>query len=102
MLDIPLFRYPRFISIQLLPVATGFIFIALIVYVLIWLITVQGRDAFMAGLSIVTLTAPMLVVPLLDGRVSQYASPGLLSGIGFLISVPDTWLLTHLSPDEGL
>ncbi|MCW2476786.1 MFS transporter [Candidatus Symbiopectobacterium sp. NZEC151] len=102
MLDLFLFRYPRFIGVQLLPVATGFSFIALIVYVPIWFITVQGRDAFTAGLAIVPLTAPMLVVPLLAGRAAQYVSPGLLSGIGFLISALGTWLLTRLSPDGGL
>ncbi|MCW2480240.1 MFS transporter [Candidatus Symbiopectobacterium sp. NZEC135] len=102
MLDIRLFRYPRFIGVQLLPVATGFSFIALIVYVPIWFIIVQGLDAFTAGLAIVPLTAPMLVVPLLAGRLAQYVSPGLLSGIGFLISALGTWLLAHLSADKDL
>ena len=83
MLELSLFRYPRFIGVQLLPVATGFSFIALIVYLPIWFIVIQGRDAFTAGLAILPLTAPMLVVPLLAGRMAQHVSPGLLSGIGF-------------------
>lgn len=61
MLELSLFRYPRFIGVQLLPVATGFSFIALIVYLPIWFIVIQGRDAFTAGLAILPLTAPMLV-----------------------------------------
>ncbi|MEQ9903070.1 MFS transporter [Pectobacterium aroidearum] len=102
MLDLSLFRYPRFIGVQLLPVATGFSFIALIVYVPIWFIAIQGRDAFTAGLAILPLTAPMLVVPLLAGRMAQRVSPGLLSGIGFLLSALGAWLLMRLSPDGSL
>lgn len=99
MLELSLFRYPRFIGVQLLPVATGFSFIALIVYLPIWFIVIQGRDAFTAGLAILPLTAPMLVVPLLAGRMARHVSPGLLSGIGFLISALGAWLLMGLSPD---
>nr|WP_302848865.1 MFS transporter [Azotobacter vinelandii] len=75
---------------------------ALIVYVPIWFIVIQGRDAFTAGLAILPLTAPMLVVPLLAGRMAQRVSPGLLSGIGFLVSAIGAWLLMGLSPDGSL
>ncbi|MEV4778128.1 MFS transporter [Burkholderia sp. LMU1-1-1.1] len=102
MLELSLFRYPRFIGVQLLPVATGFSFIALIVYVPIWFMVIQGRDAFTAGLAILPLTAPMLVVPLLAGRMARHVSPGLLSGVGFLISALGAWLLMRLSPDGSL
>jgi MFS family permease len=102
MLELSLFRYPRFIGVQLLPVATGFSFIALIVYLPIWFIVIQGRDAFTAGLAILPLTAPMLVVPLLAGRMARYVSAGLLSGIGFLISAIGAWLLMGLSADGSL
>ena len=43
----------------------------------------------------------MLVVPLLAGRMA-HVSPGLLSGIGFLISALGSWALMRLSPDGGL
>lgn len=102
MLELALFRYRRFIGVQLLPVATGFSFIALIVYLPIWFITVQGRDAFTAGLAILPLTAPMLVVPLLSARLAQHISAGLLSGIGFLIAALGAWWLRGLSADGGL
>lgn len=102
MLELSLFRYPRFIGVQLLPLATGFSFIALIVYVPIWFMVIQGRDAFTAGLAILPLTAPMLVVPLWAGRMARHVSPGLLSGIGFLISALGAWQLMRLSPEGGL
>ena len=101
MLELSLFRYPRFIGVQLLPVATGFSFIALIVYLPIWFIVIQDAT-FTAGLAILPLTAPMLAVPLLAGRMAQHVSPGLLSGIGFLVSALGSWALMRLSPDGGL
>lgn len=102
MLELSLFRYPRFIGVQLLPVATGFSFVALIVYLPIWFIAVQGRDAFTAGLAILPLTAPMLVVPLLAGRMARYSSPGMLSGIGLLVAALGAWLLMRISASDGL
>lgn len=102
MLDLSLFRYPRFIGVQLLPVATGFSFVALIVYLPIWFMAVQGRDAFAAGLAILPLTAPMLVVPLIAGRLARFVSPGILSGLGFLIAAAGALLLMRLSPEAGL
>ena len=44
----------------------------------------------------------MLVVPLLAGRMAQHVSPGLLSGIGFLISALGAWLMMGLSADGSL
>lgn len=102
MLDLSLFRYPRFIGVQLLPIATGFNFIALIVYLPIWFIAAQERDAFSAGLAILPLTAPMLIVPLLAGVLAKWISPGVLSGLGFLISAIGALLLMQLSPERGV
>ncbi|MCO5961097.1 MFS transporter [Sinorhizobium meliloti] len=102
MLDLSLFRYPRFIGVQLLPVATGFSFVALIVYLPIWFIAVQGRDEFAAGLAILPLTAPMLIVPLIAGRLARWISPGLLSGIGFIIAATGSLLLMRMSPAGGV
>lgn len=102
MLELSLFRYPRFIGVQLLPVATGFSFVALIVHLPIWFITIQGRDEFAAGLAILPLTAPMLIVPLLAGTLAKRIAPGILSGIGFLISAIGALLLMRLSPDGGV
>lgn len=102
MLDLSLFRYPRFIGVQLLPVATGFSFVALVVYLPIWFIAVQGRDEFAAGLAILPLTAPMLVVPLLAGRLATRISAGVLSGIGFLIAAAGSLWLMRMTPEGGV
>lgn len=102
MLDLSLFRYPRFIGVQLLPVATGFSFVALIVYLPIWFIAIQGHDEFTAGLAILPLTAPMLIVPLLAGTLAKWIAPGILSAVGFLLSAGGALLLMRLSPEVGV
>ncbi len=63
MLDLSLFKHPSFIGVQLLPIATGFSFIALIVYLPIWFIGIKGYSEFQAGLAILPLTAPMVIIP---------------------------------------
>lgn len=82
--------------------ATGFSFVALIVYLPIWFIAVQGRDEFAAGLAILPLTSPMLIVPLIAGRLARWVSPGLLSGIGFIIAAIGSLLLMRMSPAGGV
>ncbi|WP_162878245.1 MFS transporter [Trinickia diaoshuihuensis] len=71
MLDLSLFGNARFLGVLLLPVVTGFSFIALLVYPPIWFIGVEGDDEFHAGLAILPLTAPMLIVPFLAGILSK-------------------------------
>jgi MFS family permease len=98
MLDLSLFRYPRFIGVQLLPIATGFSFVALLVYLPIWFIGVQGYTEFQAGLAILPLTAPMVAVPLLAGALAKRVSPGILCGCGLLIAAIGEASLTVIAP----
>jgi Na+/melibiose symporter-like transporter len=44
----------------------------------------------------------MLIVPLLAGMLAKWIAPGILSGIGFLISAVGALLLMHLSPEGGV
>jgi MFS family permease len=98
MLDLSLFRYPRFIGVQLLPIATGFSFVSLLIYLPIWFIGIQGYTEFEAGLAILPLTAPMLVVPLLAGAFARHVSPGILCGIGLLVAAAGEASLIMLAP----
>lgn len=102
MLELALFRYPRFLGVQLLPVATGFSFIALIVYLPLWFMAIQGRDTLVAGLAILPLTAPMLIVPLLAGRLASHINPGVLAGVGFCIAALGTALMMRIAPDSRI
>lgn len=102
MLDLSLFKFPRFVGVQILPLATGFSFVVFLVYLPIWFITIQGRDPLTAGLAILPLTAPTLIVPLIAGRLTQYFSAGTLSGIGFILVALGEIGLLRMTPHDSL
>ncbi|PZU64137.1 MFS transporter [Sphingobium sp.] len=101
MLDLHLFRYPRFLGVQLLPIATGFSFIALLVYLPIWFIGAKGFSESQAGLAILPLTAPMLIVPFLSGTLAKYISPAVLCSGGLTLAAIGAFLLSGISPESS-
>lgn len=86
MLDLTLFRYPRFVGVQMLPVGTCFCYIVLIIMLPLRFIGAEGMSELDAGWLMVALSVPMLVVPMAAAVMTRWMSPGMLSGIGFLIA----------------
>ena len=97
MLDLSLFRYPRFVGAQLLPIGTGFCYLVLIVVLPMRLIGVDGYGAFDAGLLMAALSAPMLVVPLLGALLSHRIAPGLLCSASLLLATVGLVWLANLA-----
>nr|WP_315446603.1 MFS transporter [uncultured Pseudomonas sp.] len=86
MLDLTLFRFPRFIGVQVLPIGTCFCYIVLVVMLPLRFIGVEGLSEIDAGLLLLALSAPMLVVPMLAASMTRFVSAGILSGVGFLVA----------------
>ncbi|KAF2406922.1 Major Facilitator Superfamily protein [Pseudomonas antarctica] len=86
MLDLRLFRFPRFIGVQVLPIGTCYCYIVLIVLLPLRFIGVEGASAFDAGLMMLALSAPMLVVPILAATLTRWLPAGALCAIGLLIA----------------
>jgi hypothetical protein len=86
MLTLSLFRYPRFVGVQMLPVGTCYCYIVLIVMLPLRFIGAEGLSELNAGLLMIALSAPMLAVPLLAASLTRWLSAGVLSGIGFLVA----------------
>ncbi len=86
MLDLSLFRYPRFVGVQMLPVGTCFCYIVLVVLLPLRLIGVGGMSAVACGMLMLAMSVPMLIVPSIVATLARRVSPGALSGIGFLIA----------------
>lgn len=86
MLDLSLFRIPRFVGVQILPIGTCYCYIVLVVILPLRFIGIEGMSEIEAGWMMLALSAPMLVVPFLAANLTRWFSPGLLSGVGFLIS----------------
>jgi MFS family permease len=94
MLDLSLFRYPRFVGVQALPVATCYCYVVLLVLLPLRFIGVEGLGAIEAGLLVMALSIPMLVVPSLAGILTRWVSAGIIAGIGLLIAAAGLyWLL---------
>ena len=98
MLDLSLFRSGRFLGVQLLPVAVGFGFITLIVFLPIWFIAVGHASELRAGLLMLPITAPMLVVPFASSRLARHLPVNVLCGTGLLVAAAGALWLARLSP----
>jgi MFS family permease len=98
MLDLSLFRYRSFVGVQLLPIGTGFCYLPLIVILPVSLIGIHGYSALEAGLLMLALSAPMLVVPFLSALLSHRVSAGALCGVGLLLAAGGlVWMGTVVS-----
>lgn len=96
MLDLSLFRYPRFIGVQVLPIATCYCFVVLLVLLPLRFIGIESRSEIATGLAMIALSAPMLFMPSVaawlahgiaeHGRSARTVSPGRLCGIGLLVA----------------
>ncbi|AQA00015.1 MFS transporter [Sphingopyxis sp. QXT-31] len=93
MLDLGLFRYRQFVGVQLLATAPAYGFVVLVILLPIRLVGIDGMSASEAGQTMLAMSAPLLVLPLLAGSLTRWLSPAILSGFGLLIaSVGLFWL----------
>lgn len=101
MLDLSLFRYPRFVGVQVLPIATCYCYVVLLILLPIRFIGVEGYSAIDAGLLMLALSAPMLVVPFAAGWLSRWFSAGNLSSLGLLVAAAGLCWLSQVSPAQA-
>lgn len=86
MLDLSLFRNPRFAGVQLLAAAPAYGFVVLLVLLPVRFVGLDGMTATEAGRMMIALSAPLLVVPLLAGRAARWIPPARLCGGGLVIN----------------
>lgn len=98
MLDLSLFRYPRFVGVQVLPIATCYCYVVLLVLLPLRFIGAAGLNEVEAGLLLIALSAPMLVVPIAASHLVRKVSAGLLSGVGLLLAAVGLLWLGRVDP----
>lgn len=96
MLDLSLFRFPRFIGVQLLPVGTCYCYIVLLVVLPLRFIGIDGLDELDAGWLMLALSAPMLVIPSLAAWLARWIAPGMLSAFGLVVAAFGLWLMSRV------
>lgn len=102
MLDLSLFRFPRFVGVQLLAAAPAYGFVVLLVLLPIRFIGLEGRSALEAGSFMFALSGPILVVPTLAAWLAQRFSAGAISALGLLACAAGLAWLARCAPGAPL
>jgi MFS family permease len=101
MLDLSLFRFPRFVGVQFLAAAPAYGFVVLLVLLPIRFIGIEGMSEIKAGQLMICLSGPLLVLPLLAGQLARRIAPATICGVGLLIAAAGlVWL--SLTPPVAL
>ncbi|AIY40918.1 Permeases of the major facilitator superfamily [Collimonas arenae] len=100
MLDLSLFRYPRFVGVQFLAAAPAYSYVVLQVLLPIRFIGIEGYSAMQAGQMMVALSASMLIVPFIAGMLTRWISAGVISGAGLLICAAGLAWLAQFGPGQ--
>jgi MFS family permease len=86
MLDLSLFRYPRFVGVQVLAAAPAYSFVVLLILLPVRFIGVEGLAEMAAGRLMVALSAPLIALPVAAGLATRWLSPAVLCGAGFVVA----------------
>ena len=101
MLDLTLFRYPSFVGVQLLPIATCYSYVVLLILLPLRFVGVEGLTEIEAGTLMLALSSSMLFVPYVAAHVARCISPGALSAVGLLIAAAGVFWLGRIVPSVG-
>ncbi|MBV6823125.1 MFS transporter [Pseudomonas sp. PD9R] len=96
MLDLTLFRFPRFVGVQLLAAAPAYAFVVLLVLLPVRFVGIEGMSEMDAGFLMIALSGPLLVLPIVAGYLTRWLSPSTLCGTGLLVSAGGLYWLSHL------
>ncbi|MDE2429676.1 MAG: MFS transporter [Burkholderiales bacterium] len=95
MLDLSLFRYPRFVGVQFLAAAPAYCFVVLLILLPVRFIGIEAQDEVGAGWMMMALSVPMLLVPMAAARLTRWFSTGVICGVGLAIATLGLlWLST--------
>ena len=95
LLDLSLFAQRAFVGVQLLPVATCFGYVVLLVVLPLQLLGVHGQSVATVGVQMLALSAPMLVLPLLAARWAVRLGSTRLCVAGLLLCALGLYLLSR-------
>jgi MFS family permease len=101
MLDLALFRYTRFVGVQVLAAAPAYAFVVLLILLPLRFVGIEGRSTIEAGQLMFALSAPMLVVPLAAGWFARWLSAGVISGAGLAICAVGQMMLARVAPGQS-
>lgn len=101
MLDLSLFRYPRFVGVQLLAAAPAYAFVVLLILLPVRFVGIEGMSEIAAGRMMVALSAPLLVLPIVAGLLTRWFGAATICGTGLLISAAGLFWLSHFAASSA-
>ncbi|WP_119269391.1 MFS transporter [Taklimakanibacter deserti] len=101
MLDLSLFRYPRFVGVQLLAAAPAYAFVVLLILLPIRFIGIEGMTEIAAGRMMIALSAPLLVLPIASGLLVRWLKPSTICATGLVISAAGLLWLSFVPAGEA-
>jgi len=100
MLDLSLFRYPRFVGVQILAAAPAYSFVVLLILLPIRYIGVEGLSEVQTGQMMIALSGPLLIVPFLAALLTRWFSAAILCSAGLLLSAGGLFWLSRCMPGQ--
>ena len=94
-LDITLLRRPRFVGVLLLPVATCYCYVVLLIIIPLHFMGGDGLNEAQSAFYLMALTSPMLIFPSVAALLTRWFSPGTVSAAGLIISSVGLLFLGH-------
>ncbi|MFF2073814.1 MFS transporter [Kitasatospora sp. NPDC058162] len=102
MFDLTLFTQGRFVAICSVPVALAFGFVCLLVFLPSYFMGANRFSSSEAGAVMLLLTAPVLVFPILAGRLAQKIPVRTLLAVSLLLVAGGAAWLTTIHPGIGM
>lgn len=84
--DLSLVRAPRFAGVLLLPIATCYCYVVLLIILPLHFMGGDGLSETQSAFYLMALTAPMLIVPSLAALLTRWFNPGAVSAAGLMLS----------------
>jgi MFS family permease len=101
MFDLALLASPRFLGICLAAASIVAVLVPLLVYLPSYLTTVVGLSPGAAGATMILLTAPTLVLPLLGGALTRLVPATAVTVVSVVVVAAGAAWATVLGPDAG-
>jgi MFS family permease len=93
MLDLSLFRYARFVSVQALPVAVAYSFIVPFILLPARFIRIEGMSEMEVGVMLLPLSLPIATIPFIAANIARWIPSGILAGLGLVVAGAGVLLL---------
>lgn len=96
MLDLTLFRFPRFVGVQLLAAAPAYAFVVLLILLPVRFVGIERLSEIATGQMMMALSAPLLILPLVAGQLTRRLHPAVICGVGLVISAAGLFWLSRV------